>query len=103
VTELLHPALANERGADVQGRCACTQTNGEPERTTILLDVDHPSTGEQRATLHLRKLWWEAHYWGRPSRTVERDLAMTRAVVTLPKQQALQYLRRSLKMWIGNT
>lgn len=69
----------------------------------ILVDLGATPTEEQRQQLRLRQMWWMAHYWGRPNRTVERDLAMTRAVVTLSEDQALVYLRRSLKMWIGNT
>ena len=94
---LLHPALATERMVDVEGYCRCSQAQGEPELqgmvSAILVSLE-PEPEDERVRRRIIQAWWQVHYWGRPSRERERDLALLRAVAYLPERQALAYLRR---------
>lgn len=92
---ILHPAVAHEQACDLHCGRSVAQI-GEQPRDGFRVG---PGTDEEaRIAEGLWRAWWQSHYNGRPSRSVERGLALMRAAVALPEDEALEYVKRSLRL-----
>lgn len=104
--QFLHPDLALERACDIGRGGHCTPDH--PRTMKIVVPMAPVPSEAEHAERSCRAAWWEVHYWGRPTREKERDLALMRAVAYLPidatsgdgvpySRDALAFVKRSIR------
>jgi hypothetical protein len=90
VTELqfVHPEYAHERACDLDQWVHSSQAQGEPPRNGFLVGGQAPVVS---------RAFYDSHYWGRPSRSVEVGLALHRAARDLTEDEARVFFRRQFE------
>jgi hypothetical protein len=86
--QLLHPELAHERASDF-GPVFSSQAQGEPPRNGFHIPSRKPPVEDRVKREH-----WLAHYYGRPARQRERDLAFVRLAAYADDETARAYIAR---------
>ena len=87
----LHPELAAERSCDL-GRG--TIHTGREYSYAIKVSLNEPLP--DHSEWYLACMWWQAHYWGRPDRKTERNIALVRGIAAGHDDETMLPLMMSL-------